>query len=167
MAFAASLTKIVAGKKAEIGDRQKYADMWKACEEKLLGDAVELFKDKCTREAEQQKCETTASFEVITRDIKNFPKRVLKDATYYVETWPDGVTSECWFYGARGLQASYSAGAPILFAEVLQAMLPKFLERIKDLGFAEFRHEAGTWKVYVRWADPDESEKKKRRRDRD
>eukprot|EP00930_Biecheleria_cincta_P069046 TRINITY_DN56840_c0_g1_i1.p1 TRINITY_DN56840_c0_g1~~TRINITY_DN56840_c0_g1_i1.p1 ORF type:complete len:187 (+),score=44.25 TRINITY_DN56840_c0_g1_i1:65-562(+) len=165
MAFAQSLTKIVAGKKAEIGDREKLADKWRDYEEKLLDEAIVLFKARCTREAEQQKCEATVSFEVITREIASFPKRVLTDSTYFVDTWPAGVSAESWFYATRGLQSSYTAGSPILFAEVLQAMLPKFVDRVKDLGFIDWKHEAGTWKVFVKWADPDETEKKKRRRD--
>ncbi|CAJ1441644.1 unnamed protein product, partial [Effrenium voratum] len=166
MSFAANLTKIVAGKKSELADREKIAESWRDKEAKLLDDAVDLFKQRCVKEAEQQKMEATISFEVITRDITDFPKRILTDSTYFVDTWPSGTSAESWFYATRGANSSWSQGAPILFAEVLQAMLPKFVDRVKELGFLECNHEAGTWKVAVVWEEPEKSEKnKKRRRD--
>lgn len=167
MSFAANLTKIVAGKKSEIADREKIAQSWKDKEAKLLEEVVNLFKSRCAKEAELQKTDATISFEVITREIPDFPKRILTDSTYFVDSWPNGTTAESWFYATRGVNSSWSPGAPILFAEVLQAMLPKFVERVKDLGFQECNHEAGTWKVAVCWPNPDENsaEKKKRRRE--
>lgn len=157
MSFAAGLTKIVAGKKSEIADREKIALSWKDKEAKLLEEAVNLFKSRCVKEAELQKTDATISFEVITREIPDFPKRILTDSTYFVDSWPNGTTAESWFYATRGVNSSWSPGAPILFAEVLQAMLPKFVERVKDLGFPECNHEAGTWKVAVSWPTPDEN----------
>eukprot|EP00931_Biecheleriopsis_adriatica_P006236 TRINITY_DN107674_c0_g1_i1.p1 TRINITY_DN107674_c0_g1~~TRINITY_DN107674_c0_g1_i1.p1 ORF type:complete len:167 (-),score=58.57 TRINITY_DN107674_c0_g1_i1:64-564(-) len=164
MSFASNLTKIVATKKAEIGDREKIAKQWTDQEDKLLTEAVDLFKARCTKEAEQQKCEATISFEVITREIEEFPKRVLTDSTYFVDSWGSDCSAESWFYATRGLNAAYTAGTPILFAEVLQAMLPKFVERVKELGFQECNHEAGTWKVNVSWAAPEDSERKSKKR---
>ncbi|CAK9100942.1 Delta-tubulin (Tubulin delta chain) [Durusdinium trenchii] len=166
MSFAANLTKIVAGKKSELADREKIAQSWKEKEATLLDEAVNLFKARCVKEAELQKTEATISFEVITREIPDFPKRILTDSTYFVDSWPSGTTAESWFYATRGVNSSWSPGAPILFAEVLQAMLPKFVDRVKELGFQECNHEAGTWKVAVSWPPPEESsEKKKRRRE--
>ncbi|CAJ1461333.1 unnamed protein product [Effrenium voratum] len=161
MSFAANLTKIVAGKKSELADREKIAESWRDKEAKLLDDAVDLpgFKQRCVKEAEQQKMEATISFEVITRDITDFPKRILTDSTYFVDTWPSGTSAESWFYATRGANSSWSQGAPILFAEVLQAMLPKFVDRVKELGFLECNHEAGTWKVAVVWEEPEKSER--------
>eukprot|EP00442_Polarella_glacialis_P050849 CAMPEP_0115115692 /NCGR_PEP_ID=MMETSP0227-20121206/42849_1 /TAXON_ID=89957 /ORGANISM="Polarella glacialis, Strain CCMP 1383" /LENGTH=166 /DNA_ID=CAMNT_0002516423 /DNA_START=75 /DNA_END=575 /DNA_ORIENTATION=- len=166
MSFAANLTKIVASKKAEVGEREKISAKWTEKEDELLDEGVALFKARCVKEAEQQKTEATISFEVLTREIEDFPKRVLTDSTYFVDSWGEGLSSgEPWFYATRGLNASWSPGAPILFAEVLQAMLPKFVDRVKDLGFTSTSHEAGTWKVTVNWGLTDESDKKKRRKD--
>mmetsp|Transcript_46715 Transcript_46715/g.84318 ORF Transcript_46715/g.84318 Transcript_46715/m.84318 type:complete len:167 (+) Transcript_46715:54-554(+) len=166
MSFASLLTKTVATKKAEVGDREKISKQWEDHEENLLDTAVELFKARCTKEAEMQKCEATISYEVLTREIEDFPKRVLTDSTYFVDSWGDGASAESWFYANRGLNATYTPGTPILFAEVLQAMLPKFVDRVKELGFKECKHEAGTWKVFVTWADPEDGgDKKKRRKD--
>mmetsp|Transcript_26605 Transcript_26605/g.76693 ORF Transcript_26605/g.76693 Transcript_26605/m.76693 type:complete len:170 (+) Transcript_26605:68-577(+) len=164
MSFAANLTKIVADKKAEQSDREKVATKWSAYEGKLIDQAVELFKQRCLREAEQQKCEATISFEVLSREIEDFPKRILTDSTYFVDTWGDGLSAESWFYATRGLTASWSPGAPVLFAEVLQGMLPKFVERVKSLGFLTCNHEAGTWKVTVCWQAPEDQPPSKRRR---
>mmetsp|Transcript_84750 Transcript_84750/g.234990 ORF Transcript_84750/g.234990 Transcript_84750/m.234990 type:complete len:169 (-) Transcript_84750:174-680(-) len=163
MSFADNLTKIVADKKAEQSDRERVAGKWCTYEAKLLDQAVELFKQRCMREAEQQKCEATISFEVLSREIDDFPKRILTDSTYFVDTWGDGLSAESWFYATRGLTASWSPGAPVLFAEVLQGMLPKFVDRVKSLGFLTCSHEAGTWKVSVSWQMPDEPPPKKRR----
>eukprot|EP00933_Yihiella_yeosuensis_P032202 TRINITY_DN2579_c0_g2_i1.p1 TRINITY_DN2579_c0_g2~~TRINITY_DN2579_c0_g2_i1.p1 ORF type:complete len:187 (+),score=42.14 TRINITY_DN2579_c0_g2_i1:69-563(+) len=164
MSFAASLTKIVASKKAEVGDREKIAAKWNEAEDDLLDEAVELFKGRCSKEAELQNYEATISFEVLTREIKDFPTRVLTDSTYFVDDWK-AASAESWFYATRGVNAAYSKGTPIMFAEVLQSMMPKFVTRLEDLGFTSCNHEAGTWKVKVNWALGDESEKKKRRRD--
>ncbi|CAE7672310.1 TTL1 [Symbiodinium sp. CCMP2456] len=85
---------------------------------KLLDAAVELFKNRCMKEAELEKCEATISFEVITREIPDFPKRILTDSTYFVDSWPSGTSAESWFYATRGVNSAFSQGAPILFAEV-------------------------------------------------
>lgn len=163
MSFAENLTKIVANKKAEVHDRERIAAKWKEHEQALLDEAVDLFKQRCVREAEASKCEATISFEVITRDIAKFPQRVLTDSTYFVEDWGKGVSAESWFYATRGLSAHFSQGQPVLFAEVLQSMLPKFVDEVKELGFLSCTHEAGTWKVTVSWVNPDEPDKKKRK----
>ncbi|CAJ1366936.1 unnamed protein product [Effrenium voratum] len=169
MSFAQNLTKIVASKKAELGDREKIAKRWTEKEEQLIETAVDMFKQRCMKEAEQQKCEATISFEVITREIEDFPRRILTDSTYFVDAWGEGGSAESWFYATRGLNSTYTEGQPILFAEVLQAMLPKFVEKVKELGFHQCNHEAGTWKVHVVWNPPEDKEpekKKKKRRSR-
>eukprot|EP00933_Yihiella_yeosuensis_P061026 TRINITY_DN6384_c0_g1_i1.p1 TRINITY_DN6384_c0_g1~~TRINITY_DN6384_c0_g1_i1.p1 ORF type:complete len:167 (-),score=34.65 TRINITY_DN6384_c0_g1_i1:66-566(-) len=166
MSFAANLTKIVANKKAEVGDRANIAAKWTEREDELLDEAVDLFKSRCVKEAEQLKCQATISFEVLTREIEGFPKRVLKDSQYLVEDWGKGLSGESWFYATRGVNSSFSPGAPIQFAEVLQAMLPKFVEKVRDLGFDSCTQEPGSWKISVSWQDPeDDSPKKKRRKD--
>ncbi|CAK0869708.1 unnamed protein product, partial [Prorocentrum cordatum] len=134
MSFAAGLTKITKKKKTEQSERIGVAKIWTDYEARLLDQAVELFKQRCVREAEQQRCEATVSFEVLSREIEDFPKRVLTDSTYFVASWGEGVTAESWFYAVRGATATFSAGAPILLAEVLQGMLPKFVERVKARG---------------------------------
>ncbi|CAK0898017.1 unnamed protein product [Prorocentrum cordatum] len=155
MSFADSLTKIVAEKRREQAEKERIAAKWLEHEQKLLDQGVELFKQRCTREAELgEKCQATVSFEVLSREISDFPKRVLTDSTYFVESWGEGIRAENWFYAVRGAAASWSPGAPILFAEVLQGMLPKFVEKVKALGFNSCVHESGTWKVTVTWDPP-------------
>ncbi|CAK0797561.1 unnamed protein product, partial [Prorocentrum cordatum] len=160
MSFADSLTRIVAEKRAEQAEKERIAAKWHSHEEKLLEQAVDLFKQRCTREAESgEKCTATVSFEVLSREISgHFPKRVLTDSTYFVESWGEGIKAENWFYAVRGAAASWSPGAPILFAEVLQGMLPKFVEKVKALGFNSCVHEQGTWKITVTWDLPEGDE---------
>merc|ERR1712187_852178 len=117
---------------------------------KLLDLAVDLFKDRCTRAAELQQTHSTVSFEVLVRDIDEFPKRVIKDSTYLVDSWGDGA-AEWWFYATRGTATAWTPGSPVLFAEVLEGMMPKFLEKVNALGFRDCKREPGTWKVTASW----------------
>mmetsp|Transcript_159743 Transcript_159743/g.297810 ORF Transcript_159743/g.297810 Transcript_159743/m.297810 type:complete len:174 (-) Transcript_159743:112-633(-) len=158
MSFAASLTKIVADKQKEQTDRSKISTKWTNFEAKLLDQAADLFKSKCVKEAEQQKSEVTVSFEVLTREIPDFPKRILTDSAYFVDTWGEDVTAESWFYACKGTSSTYSPGLPIMFAEVLEGMMPKFLERLKAFGFQTCNREAGTWKVTATWSMPEKDE---------
>lgn len=154
MSFADSLAKIVSERKVAHTDRERLSSCWLAYEAKLLDTAVDLFKQRCIREAECQRCGATISFEVLSREIEDFPKRALSGSTYFVGTWGEGVSAESWFYATRGVTASFSP-VQVLFAEVLQGMLPKFVERVRSLGFQSCSHEAGTWKISVTWRKPD------------
>eukprot|EP00427_Karlodinium_veneficum_P013390 CAMPEP_0169063856 /NCGR_PEP_ID=MMETSP1015-20121227/1514_1 /TAXON_ID=342587 /ORGANISM="Karlodinium micrum, Strain CCMP2283" /LENGTH=145 /DNA_ID=CAMNT_0009122233 /DNA_START=102 /DNA_END=536 /DNA_ORIENTATION=+ len=145
MSFAAALTRIVADKKQEESKRSQVSEKWIAYEKKLLDKACDLFKQRCTREAEQQKTEVVVSFEVLTREIPDFPKRILTDSTYYVDTWGEDVTAEAWHYSSRGTSQPWTPDMPVLFAEVLEGMMPKFLEQMKPLGFNTLSREPGTW----------------------
>lgn len=155
MSFADALAKIVSDKKVVNTDHERLSSQWLVYEAKLLDEAVELFKQRCVREAENQKCGATVSFEVLSRELADFPKRALSGSTYYVGTWGDGISAECWFYATRGVAAAFSPGAQVLFAEVLQSMLPKFVDRVRLLGFQSCSHEAGTWKISVSWRKPE------------
>jgi len=155
MSFADSLAKIVSEKKVSLVDREKMSQQWLDYESKLLDSAVELFKQRCIREAENQRCGATVSFEVLSREIDAFPKRTLSGSTYYVGTWGEGICAESWYYATRGLTANFQTGVQVLFAEVLQGMLPKFVDRVKMLGFQSCSHEAGTWKITVAWRKPE------------
>merc|ERR1719440_986458 len=104
--------------------------------------------------AEEQKCQATISFEVLTREISNFPKHTVKDGTYLVDNWGDAAAA-WWFYACRGTSTEWSPGTPILFAEVLESMMAKFLEQVKTLGFDSCNREPGTWKVTAAWELPD------------
>lgn len=170
--FADSLTEMVATKRSERSDRQKTAGKWHDRAEKLLDRALELFKDRCRREAELQRSQLTVSFEVLTRDVEGFPSHTVADSTYVVDGWGEELTPECWYYATRGLSASWSPGAPVLFAEVLESMMPKFIEKVRQLGFTTCGREAGTWKVSVTWPAPqpeadEEKAPKKSRKDRE
>lgn len=154
--FADSLAKIVSDRKVVHTDRERVSAHWLEYEAKLLDEAVELFKQRCIREAENQRCGATISFEVLSREIDDFPKRQLSGSTYYVGTWGKGISAESWFYATRGVTATFSSGVQVLFAEVLQGMLPKFVDRVKLLGFQTCSHEAGTWKISVSWQRPEQ-----------
>lgn len=153
--FADELSEIVAHKGQEDSKKQEIAAEWKKYEVGLLEQAEELFKGRCTREAEQQRCEVTVSFEVLSREITDFPKRVIRDSNYFVESWTEGVTAECWFYATHGTNATFNEAEPVLFAEVLECMMPKFIERLRALGFKRCSREPGTWKVSVAWEEPE------------
>jgi hypothetical protein len=155
MSFASSLLGIVNDKKAQQHERKAIAEKWTSYESTLIDEAVKLFKQRCKREAVQRKLALTASFEVLSRDIKGFPTHVVKDSTYMVKEWPEGVTAEAWFYAVHGCGAHWSSGdRGVLFAEMLEDMMPKFLERLQTLGFRVSMREVGTWKVSVAWASP-------------
>jgi len=161
--FAEELTLLVAAMNEEDGARKGLVAKWEAYESTLLEEAVDIFKQRCTREAEQSRCDVTGSFEVLSREISDFPKRVVRDSSYFVESWGGGVTAQCWFYATHGTSATFNQADPVLFADVLESMMPKFVERLQTLGFKSCGREPGTWKVSVSWDDPDESPGKKRR----
>jgi len=151
--FADGLTAIIAQKRKESSERDKIAARWRDHEDKLLEIAVEKFKTRCLKEAESQKVTATISFELITREIPNFPKHVVKDGQYVVDNWGDA-SAAWWFYATRGTKVAYSSGMDILFAEVLESMMAQFLEYVKVLGFDKTHREAGTWKVTASWSMP-------------
>ena len=83
----------------------------------MLDRAVELFKQRALKEAELQRCEFTTSFEVLTRDVEGFPKRVVQNSTWVVDSWGEGVSAECWFCATRGTTTPFP-GTPVIFAEL-------------------------------------------------
>mmetsp|Transcript_74323 Transcript_74323/g.240375 ORF Transcript_74323/g.240375 Transcript_74323/m.240375 type:complete len:184 (+) Transcript_74323:65-616(+) len=163
--FADSLTRIVAESRGKQRQRERAGERWRAHEGRLLDTAVEFFKQRCTRAAEQQLCEATVSFEVLTREVPGFPTRVVKDSTYLVDSWGE-TSAEAWWYACRGTSAAWSPGSPVLFAELLEGMMPRFLEKVSKLGFSGSGREAGTWKVMACWGPPkgqDDPSAKRRR----
>jgi len=157
--FADSLARIVSERKVVHTDRQLQAAQWSDYESKLLDRGVEVFKQRCAKEAEAQRCSALISFENISKEIKGFPVRSLSGSTYHVGSWGKGVSAESWFYAVRGVQTLYE-GQPVLFAEVLQQMIPKFVRRCDALGFSKCVHEAGTWKIHVTWPEPKDDDDK-------
>jgi len=157
--FADGLTAIIAQKRKESRERETIAARWRDHEDKLLEVAVEKFKNRCLKEAESQKVSATISFELITREIPNFPKHVVKDGQYIVDNWGDA-SAAWWFYATRGTKIAYSSGMDILFAEVLESMMAQFLEYVKVLGFDKTHREPGTWKVTASWSMPGQEPKK-------
>lgn len=151
MSFAALLSKKVLEKKSEQQSRETLVEKWNNLERTLLDRAIDLFKQRCVRAAEDIHCELTVSFEVLTREVRDFPTRVFTDGNWVVGTWGDGITAECWFYATHGVLASWSPGAPVHFAEVLAGMMTKFLDRVSALGFTSVRRIEGTWQVKVSW----------------
>jgi len=161
LSFADSLAMMVSEKKVVHTEREKLVSQWLEYESKLLDRGLELFKQRCRVAAQMQKCATTISFEQLSREIEGFPKRSLRGSTYYVGEWGEGMSAERWFYSSRSVQATFPEGVPILFAEVLQVMLAKFLERVKTLGFTTCTHEVGTWKIHVSWPRPEDEDEEK------
>mmetsp|Transcript_59361 Transcript_59361/g.141526 ORF Transcript_59361/g.141526 Transcript_59361/m.141526 type:complete len:167 (-) Transcript_59361:91-591(-) len=161
--FAEFLTRTVAEKRIESRGRTSIAAKWTALEERLLDIALDLFKQRCMKEAEAQRSEASISFEVLSREISGFPQRVLKDNTYYVESWGDCGSAEPWLYASKGTSQKFTADTPVVFADVLEGMMPKFLEKVKTLGFNSANREKGTWKVAVKWGAEEEPSPKKKR----
>lgn len=154
MSFAAKLTQVVADKKQAEKERKEIGMIWDAYEALLIEQVTEVFKTRCTRAAEEQKTEVTLSFEVLTREVPDFPRRKVSDGVYYVEQWGEsiigGVTAESWFYANSGIATPY-AGAQILFAQMLECLLLKFLAKVQSFGFSSCHREAGTWRLAVSW----------------
>mmetsp|Transcript_634 Transcript_634/g.1197 ORF Transcript_634/g.1197 Transcript_634/m.1197 type:complete len:183 (-) Transcript_634:278-826(-) len=162
MSFAESLTQIVSQKQREEKLRSRAAKTWIAFESELLDKACAVFKQRCVQEAEKLQSTATVSFEALSRETPGFPKRILSDSVFYVDTSGDvisnEVTAEAWFYATRGTGTAYTPGTPILFAEFLESMMPKFLEKIEALGFSSSGRVSGTWKVTASWERPGEAE---------
>lgn len=156
--FAKSLTKLITEVHEKDKEKREMSEKWEKVESDLLDKVIDVVKEKCTKEAELSRLECTVSFEVLSRDIQEFPKRVVKDGNFFVESWPEDVTGECWFYSTHGFNATFNESEPVMFAEVLEGMMPKFLEKLKPLGFEKRKREPGTWKVLVTWLDPDEAD---------
>jgi len=152
--FADGLTAIIAQKRGEGREREKIAERWHDHEDKLLEVIVEKYKNRCMKEAEAQKVSATISFELLTRELANFPKHVVKDGSYIVNSWGDG-SAEWWFYATRGTKIAYTSETQIPFAEVLESMMAQFIEYVKLLGFDSVQREPGTWKVKSCWNTPE------------
>jgi len=148
--FAACLLMLAAERSQEHAQREKSVQQWVAHEAMLLDRAVECFKATCHRAASRKEIEATVSFDSLSRDIPDFPKRALKNGNYYVDQWFGGITASAWFYANKGSKEDYS-GAPILFADVLQRMLPMFLSRVKELGFISSDQQKDSWKIRSVW----------------
>lgn len=162
LSFAASLGTIVTKKKAEHTERERDVEIWLQREAKLLDLSVELFKQRCMRSARALKCSATVSFEVISRELhEEFPKRRLNGSTYYTGDWGPDLGPEGWFWSTRGVHVPLPPDTPVLYAELLQSMLSKFVDRLRLLGFISVTHEAGTWKVTAKWHPPSDKPGKK------
>ena len=70
-----------------------------------------------------------------------------------VGDWGQHVRAENWLHAVRGADAAGVPANPIPFSEVLEAMLRKFVGKIRECGFRTCHHIAGTWQVAVSW-DP-------------
>ena len=107
-------------------------------------------------------CEAIIPFETLTREIEDFPKRVRIDSTYYVHTWGDDLSAECWFYATHGIRYACYPSVPVRFAALLHGMFPKFMDRVNLLGFTTCSHVTDTWwqlctyAVRVTWEEPEE-----------
>ncbi len=159
-AAAAALSQQVARVEAQeqVKEKDAVASQWEAYEARLLDQALGLFMQHCIREAERQRLEVVVSFEVLSRKIADFPKRALRDSDYFVSYWGEGINAESWFYATYGTDATCSRDEQVRFAEVLEGMMPKFLERLHTLGFWKCSRLAGTWTVSVTSADPEDVE---------
>mmetsp|Transcript_37558 Transcript_37558/g.79647 ORF Transcript_37558/g.79647 Transcript_37558/m.79647 type:complete len:225 (+) Transcript_37558:153-827(+) len=155
MSFAALLQKKVSAKKQENKQREAEGQKWIALEEKYIDAAVEIFKSRCIKAAQQMQTNLSVSFEIITRDVPNFPTYAVKNNSYLVENWGLGEPASFW-YARKGSVDPFNHGTPIAFADLLEGMMPKFLAKVQEMGFVEAGREAGTWKVKVSWRSPDD-----------
>lgn len=137
----------------EIREREVLAAKWVAHSDKLLEEALELFKQRCLRTASNMQCQAVVSFEVLTREVPNFPSYVVKDSTYLVDSWGDAPAS-WWFYATRGTTEAWTPGTPVQFAELLEGLMPRFLEKAKSLDFETCGREPSSWRVKVTWKTP-------------
>merc|ERR1719277_1368862 len=142
----------------QIREREALAAKWVAHMEKLLDEAIELFKQRCLRAASNMQCQAVVSFEVLTREVHNFPSYTVKDGTYLVESWGDAPAS-WWFYSSRGTSEAWTPGTPVQFAELLEGMMPRFLEKAAGLGFETCGREPSSWRVKVTWKAPSASQR--------
>lgn len=154
MSFAAALSQRVSAKRQETKERETVGKKWLEVESKHIEAAVELFKQRCIRAAQNLQCTVTVSFEVLTRDVPNFPTYTVKDGSYLVAGWGT-CDPASWWYARRGPNEPFAENTPVQFAEVLEGMMPKFLEKIGCLGFINCGREQGTWRVKVAWRTPD------------
>jgi len=157
MSFAAALAQRVSAKRQETKEREKEGQKWLEHETKLVEAAVELFKRRCVRAAENMQCQLSVSFEVLTREVPGFPTYTVKDGTYLVDNWGDAEPAS-WFYARRGASEPFTHGLPVGFAELLEGMMPQFLSKVKALGFKTCSRESCTWKVKVSWKTPQEAQ---------
>jgi len=156
------LAETVVKSKTEGQRRRRIADNWEKFEAELVDKAVDIYKQRCTAEAQKQKTEATISFDMITREIPEFPRRLLRDSNYLVDTSTD---LESWHYASRGLVEAFSPERPVFFAELLDRMMPKFVDKLQSLGFTSCNRLSGSWKVCASWDAPkDEDTRRKRRR---
>mmetsp|Transcript_38738 Transcript_38738/g.111969 ORF Transcript_38738/g.111969 Transcript_38738/m.111969 type:complete len:175 (+) Transcript_38738:69-593(+) len=151
--FAEVLTGIVRQARRDETERRRQAEQWLAHEGRLLDKAVEAFKVRCLKAAEEEKCEAAISFEVLTRDIVGFPTRTVANSTILVDSWGAGAAAG-WFYASRGTSEEWSQGTPVNFAALLESMMPKFVEKVEALGFQKCARIPGTWKVSACWSPP-------------
>merc|ERR1712211_194958 len=108
-----------------------------------------------TKAAAAHQPQATMDFEVLSRQVPGFPTRVSVDGTYYVDHWGDHLSAEAWFYFYCGTDADYD-DEMVLFAELLDCFLQKFLVRIRRMGFLSCEREEGTWNVTAVWDRPKE-----------
>eukprot|EP00439_Symbiodinium_sp_Y106_P055575 s1637_g7.t1 len=126
--------------------REKLAAKWRAHESMLIAKLVDKFKGKCMKEAEAERCEASVSFATLVREIPEFPTHVITDSQHLVDNWGDSAAS-WWYYAHRGVSHQFVNGSPISFAELLESMMPRFLENLQDLGFKSCTRDPGTWKA--------------------
>lgn len=119
----------------------------------LLDQLLDLFKQRCVEEAMLLRCEAQVSFEQLSKDIEEFPQRVLVGSDWVVSSW-GLVRRDCWYKATHGVHQAQPEG-PALFAEVLANMFPKFVSRVQELGFRECLHLPGTWTLRVAWPEPE------------
>ncbi|CAK0854472.1 unnamed protein product [Prorocentrum cordatum] len=86
------------------------------------------------RKVKENVSQATVPFEVLSRSIEGFPKKVLKDSCYFVETFGNAILEESWIYAVRGPEATWTPGEPIPDHEVLHSMFLPFVAKIKALG---------------------------------
>ena len=81
----AELTAVVKAKRSDQYGRKLLAAEWRAHANLLLDLAVDLFKERCTKEAEAKRRKANVSLEDLTRDLVHVPKRIAMNQTSLVD----------------------------------------------------------------------------------
>ena len=151
----AELTAVVKAKRPAQYGRKLLAAEWRACEDQLLDLSVYLFKERCTKEAEVNRRQASISFDILTRELEQFPKHIVMNETFLVDGW-GGSSAEQWFYATHGVDENYDPDNRVLFAALLESTIDNFIKKVTRLGFNTCaRDTAGTWRVTVTWDLPD------------
>ena len=115
---------------------------------------MDLFKERCTKEAEAKRRQASIFLEDLTRDLIHFPKRIAMNQTFLVDGW-GGSSAEQWFYATHGVAENYNPDRRVQIAAMLESMIDNCIKKVTRLGFNACARDASIWRVAVTWDLPD------------